>query len=110
MTVYEELVAALGAAGRYNRADQVPPAAVLWTDRERQWEPLAPRLRTALPMLTLGAYDAAARVGPAIWLRCMIARALPGADWAADVTPILYLPGVSRQELRAVEECPRALQ
>jgi len=36
----------------------------------------------------------------------MIARTLPEADWADNVTPILYLPGVSRQELRAVEECP----
>jgi hypothetical protein len=40
----------------------------------------------------------------------MLSRTLPEADWPADVVPILYLPDVSRQELRAVEECPKSLQ
>jgi hypothetical protein len=87
------------------------PAAILWTDKDRQWEPLLPRLRQLLPqLLTLGAYDPASRTGPAIWLKCMLARALPEANWPADVVPILYLPDVGRQELRAVEECPKSLQ
>lgn len=34
---------------------------------------------------------------------------LPGADWSEKTIPILYLPGVSRQELRAVAECPPTL-
>jgi hypothetical protein len=34
---------------------------------------------------------------------------LPEADWPETSIPILYLPGVSRQELRAVAECPPAL-
>lgn len=110
MTVFEALVGALRGASEYNRADQTRPAAVVWTDKERQWECLATRLRAELPLLTLGPYDPGQRTGPAIWLRCMIARTLPEADWAGEVTPILYLPGISRQELRAVEGCPRALQ
>jgi len=40
----------------------------------------------------------------------MIARTLPEADWPEGETPILYLPGVSRQDLRAVAECPHALK
>ena len=109
-TLYAALRTALEQAAQYNKADAAAPVAVLWTDAARQWEPLLPRLRAELPILTLGPYDVAARTGPAIWLRCMIARALPEADWPADVTPILYLPGISRQELRAVDECPRPLQ
>ncbi len=111
MNVYEALVAALRKASEYNKADQVFPTCVLWTDKERQWETLLPRLRESLPIITLGDYIPAMRTGPAIWLRCMIARTLPDMDyWADSETPILYLPGVSRQELRAVEDCPRALQ
>ena len=107
----DAVLASLREASRYNRSDQVAPAVVLWTDKERQWEPLLPRLRSSIPqLLTLGAYDPSISAGPAIWIKCMIARALPEAGWPDDVTPILYLPGVSRQELRAVEECPRHLQ
>ena len=40
----------------------------------------------------------------------MIAGTLPEPQLPADATPIIYLPGVSRQELRAVEDCPKALQ
>lgn len=110
-TVMGELLRALERACAHNPDDQVAPAAILWTDKEGQWEPLAPRLREALPQfLTLGEYDPSSRTGPAIWLRCMMARTLPEADWPVEAVPILYLPGVSRHELRAVEECPRLLQ
>ena len=111
-TVLGRLLASLQEACVFNRNDQVPPAVLLWTDAERQWEPLLPRLRRLLPhLLTLGPHDPAARTGPAIWLRCVLARTLPGLPAApADLTPILYLPGVSRADLRAVEECPPALQ
>lgn len=110
-TVLFELLRALVRAGEYNSQDQSGPAAILWTDVDRQWERLVPRLRAALPQfLTLGPYAPGERTGPAIWIRCMIERTLPEADWPADAVPILYLLGVSRHELRAVEECPRELQ
>ncbi len=110
-TIFEALLASLQEAAHYDRNDQAVPAVVLWTDRDGQWRPLLPRLRLALPqLLTLGDYEPAAKTGPAIWLRPMIARTLPNADWPDDTVPILYLPGVSRHHLRAVEDCPRALQ
>jgi hypothetical protein len=114
-TVLDALLAALRAAASYNAHEQTAPAAVLWTDGERRWEPLLPRLRAAtaaagLPLLTLGPYAPEELTGPAIWLRCLLARTLPEADWPTDAVPILYLPGVSRPALRAVEDCPRPLQ
>jgi len=110
-TVFDAILASLAKASDYNRNDMAAPAVVLWTDNDRQWESLADRLREALPhFLTLGDYDPARKVGPAIWLRCMIGHTLPEADWPKDTTPILYLPGVSRQELRAVEGCAAYLQ
>jgi hypothetical protein len=110
MTVLDAILQSLSRAGEYNRDDQVAPAVILWPDKERQWEPVLPVLRERLPhLLTLGPYAANCKTGPAIWLRCMISRALPEANWSEKTTPILYLPGVSRQELRAVAECPPAL-
>jgi hypothetical protein len=111
-TVLGRLLDALAGACVYNRNDQVPPTVLLWTDPERHWEPLLPRLRALLPhLLTLGPYDPPTRTGPAIWLRCLIARTLSGvAYWPEETTPILYLPGVSRAELRDVEACPPLLQ
>ncbi len=110
-TVLDAVLNSLRRASRYNRSDQEAPAVVLWTDKERQWEPLLPRLSASLPqLLTLGPYDPATLTGPAIWLKCMIARTLPEANWDESLTPILYLPGVSRQELRAVEDCAKHLQ
>ncbi|MGV8040232.1 MAG: hypothetical protein AB2L07_09180 [Thermoanaerobaculaceae bacterium] len=50
-TVLDALVAALKAAGEYNRNDQVAPAAVLWPDGERRWEPLLGALRKELPQV-----------------------------------------------------------
>ena len=110
-TVLEALAQALGCAGVYNRGVMVGPAAILWTDEGRQWESLIPLLRDLLPSLvTLGAYEPESRTGPAVWLKCLLAGQLDANAWADDPTPILYLPGVSRQMLRAVENCPRHLQ
>jgi len=111
LTVLKELYRALQRAAEYNPQDQSMPAVVLWKDEERHWEPLVPRLRKDLPqLLTLGPYAPGERTGPAIWIRCMIDRVLPAADWPKDAVPILYLPGVSWLGLRAVENCPRELQ
>lgn len=108
-TLFEALLAALKRASIYNRNDQIAPAAVLWPDKERLWEPIIPRLRAQLPLVTLGPYVPAQRSGPAYWLRCMIGDTLDDR-LPAGVTPIIYLPGVSKTDLRAIEECPRPLQ
>lgn len=108
-TLLDALTASLHQASEYNRHDQMPPAAVLWPDKERQWEVLLPLLRTHLTILTLGDYQPEVRQGPAYYLRCMLASTLE--DRLPDgAVPILYLPGYSRQDIRAVEDCPKALR
>jgi len=134
-TLLELVRASLGHAARYNPGDVVAPAAVLWTDADGQWRPVVEKLRGMMPeLLTLGEYDAATRTGPAIWLRCVIepavrsdlAKEFPDLAWeggsgfqplgdgqrqdAAATIPVIYMPEVSRQTLRAVEECPDALR
>ena len=108
-TPYRTLLDGLRSAAGYDRADVVPPAAVLWTDRDRWWEGIVPRLRGELPLLTLGAYDPGTLTGPAIWLRCALAGTLPDLELPEGV-PVIYLPGVGRADLRAVEDCPRELR
>lgn len=118
MRVVECLVKALRDAAAHNPDVQVAPACILWPDGDRQWEPVVPRLQGEMPELfRLGDFDPGKRQGPAIWLRCVIAR-LAGEDRTdqsdqsdrSDLPPILYLPGVSRQDLRAIETCPERLK
>lgn len=86
------------------------PAAILWTDRDGQWQPLVNVLARSLPqLLQLGDYEPQERKGPVIWLRCMIEHTLEH-PLPADTVPILYLPQVARQQLRAGSECPPTLQ
>ena len=116
MTLLEAVRSSLSHAARYNPGDVVAPAAALWTDADGQWQPVVEQLRGLMPeLLTLGDYDAETRTGPAIWLRCMIepavrAEKFPDLAWPANTVPVIYMPGVSRQTLRAVEECPDALK
>lgn len=115
-TLLEAVRTSLAKARRYDPGDVVAPAAVLWTDADCQWQPVVEHLRGLIPeLLTLGDYRAEKRTGPAIWLRCVIEpnvrkERFPGLKWPDDAVPVIYMPGVSRQTLRAVEECSDALK
>ncbi len=110
-TINEALHMAIRSAAIYNSDVQAAPSCILWPDSDRQWEPVAARMQVELPeMFILGDYDVEKRTGPAIWLRCVIAGKAPKMELPANITPILYLPGVSRQDLRAVESCPEHLK
>ncbi|MDY6826613.1 MAG: BREX-1 system phosphatase PglZ type B [Bacillota bacterium] len=111
MKVVDHLIKAIRSAAVYNPEVQVEPVCILWSDRDRQWEAVIPRLQVQMPeLLSLGAYDPDQRSGPAIWLRCVIEGKAPGSELPAGVVPVIYLPGVSRQDLRAVESCPDYLK
>ena len=90
---------------------QTRPAAILWTDPKREWLPLVDVLLPRVEeYLVLGEYDAGRRTGPAVWMRCVVDRALDEPALPEDRPPIVYLPGVARQDLRAGEECPDGLK
>ena len=89
----------------------IEPVVLLWTDADGQWRPLIQTLQKVVPQLyVLGSYSPAERQGPVIWLKCVVEGALPDISPADGVVPILYLPNVSRQELRAGGDCPSQLQ
>ena len=74
-------------------------------------EGLLPQLqRRLLELFALGPYEPEARTGPAIWLRCVVDGTLDAPDPSAERTPILYLPGFERGQLRAGEACPDAVR
>ena len=108
-TILDRLVAALRL--KAEAIDGQAPAAVLWPDPQCEWCPLVGALRERMPeLLVLGEYDAAVGSGPAIWLRVAVEGALGGSESAGTGPPVLYLPGVSRQQLRARDDCPNALK
>ncbi len=110
-SLLEKVIESLNHAGRHHPGEVAPPAAVLWTDADGQWRPLVTALRAHFPqLLTLGEYEPANRTGPAIWLKCVIGGALDRPALPEGSAPIVYLPGISRQTLRAGEECPPLLK
>jgi hypothetical protein len=106
-TLLDQIEARLLEAATFNQNAETAPVAILWPDPDGQFRVAIDALRSALPVLTLGDLDESSLTGPAYWLRCAIAGTieLPGLSG----TPIVYLPGVARSDLRAVESCPREL-
>ena len=105
----QALTDALHSAAKGNSHTTTPAAAVLWPDKEGQWQAAMPALKKLMPNLCeLGAYTPNERRGPAVWLKCVLADSLPEVQLKG--VPVLYLPGVSRAELRAIESCSRNLQ
>jgi len=107
-TLLDQIETRLREAFDYNPNAEAPPVALLWPDRDRQFQPVVEPLRSQMPLLTLGPIDEAWGHGPAYWLRCAIARTVD-VELSGDGPPVVYLPGVGRDDLRAIEECPRHL-
>lgn len=100
--VRESLAAAMAD---YNREDIVEQRLVIFPDKSGEWAPIIARLRGTLHIVTFGDYDPSTFTGSAIYIRSLVFRTndvcLPEGQ-----TPIIYLPGYSREQLRNLEECP----
>ena len=111
MRALDHIVKEVRKADSHNPDVQKAPVCILWPDRDRQWQTAIPDLKDELPeLMVLGDYSPEKRTGPAIWLRCVIAGQVPDVILPKNRKPILYLPGVSRQDLRAIESCPDHLK
>jgi hypothetical protein len=103
-SIYDKVVHALKQAGNHNSNVMVKPEVILWPDPENQWCDVMEVLQESIPhLLIYGRYEPSKKQGPAIWLKCMIAKVLPEANWDEDAIPIIYLPGVAKSDLRNVE-------
>ena len=102
---------AISASKSYNSSQVVAPNVILWPDPEKQWLPIIKVLRKEIPaFLTLGNYQPDISQGPAIWIKCMVNKALPEADWSANEIPVIYLPGISKADFKNIEEAAKMLQ
>lgn len=110
-TPLQALAQALRRAARHNAEVECAPNCILWPDKDAQWRPVIQALQAELPeLLVLGQLDEAHRSGPAIWLRCAIAGKVEAVSVPPGNPPIVYLPEVGRQDLRAIEHCPEPLK
>lgn len=103
-SIYDKVIQALKQAENHNSNVMVKPEVILWPDPENQWCDVIDVLQESIPhLLIYGSFEPVKKQGPAIWLKCMIAKVLPEATWDAEAIPIIYLPGVAKSDLRNVE-------
>jgi len=107
----DKIVDSIRSAANYNSEAEYPPQCILWTDKEKLWEKTLPVLKDEMPeLLILGEYKPEGHIGPAIWLRVALSGFIESYNVPVGKIPVLYLPGVSRQDIRAVESCPEELK
>jgi hypothetical protein len=110
-SIYDKVLKALKQAEQHNSSIMVKPEVILWPDPEKQWSEVICTMQEELPQLiSYGKYNQDQKQGPSIWIKCMVTRVLPEADWDENVTPIIYLPGVSKGDLRNVENAKLEFQ
>lgn len=111
MKLIDLLANEVRASAAYNSNMQAAPSVILWTDKLRQWELALPLLQAAMPeLIVLGDYAPERKTGPAIWIKCAVEGVLPGIELPTGRTPIVYLPGYERRDLRAIAACPEELK
>lgn len=111
MRVIDHIIKSVRESAEYNPVVEKQPHCILWPDKDRQWLAVIPELqRQCSELYVLGNYKPEEKMGPAIWLRCVLSGALPDHIIQADKIIIIYMPGISRQDIRAVETCPDHLK
>lgn len=94
MRVLDHLLKTIRDAVVFNPEVQVAAACILWPDRDHQWEAVMPVLQAKLPELMIpGGYAPDKRIGPAIWLRCVIAGRAEDLSLPKDRKPIFLSAG-----------------
>ena len=110
-SLLDHIKSSVANAKLFNSSQTLAPNVILWPDPENQWLPIIVTLRTEIPaFLTFGQFSAEDKQGPAIWLKCMVNKALPEANWAKDEIPVIYLPGISKADFKNIEEAANSLQ
>ncbi len=101
-TLLDRLASALDDALTFDRNVGEPPIALLWPDESEQWAAAVDELQRSRRVVRYGTLDADQYQGPAYWLRCVIAGTVQ-PEGLPDGVPIVYLPGISRDTLRALD-------
>ena len=111
MKVVDHLVNSIRSSANYNTEAESRPHCILWTDKDRLWETTIGQLKEEMPeLLQLGDYDPEKLQGPAIWLRVAVAGLVKIYSVPYGKVPVIYLPGISRHDIRAIDQCPDELK
>ena len=111
MNFKEKILEGFKKATIHNSSIMVPPEVILWPDPERQWESVIEKLQNAYGALFfLGNYLPEKLTGPAIWLKTAISGKLSDCTWDKTLTPVIYLPGISKSQLKEVSSLGLELQ
>ena len=112
LTLADALIASLRhTAQAFHAGAEEPPVAVIWTDPENEWGPMIESLVKLMPeLLALGDYSPETRQGPVIWLKTALGCKVEGLALPKDRVPVIYLPGVSRHQLRNADQCSWEIQ
>ncbi len=110
-SIFDKVMQALEEAENHNSHVMVKPEVILWPDPEKLWIDVIDVLQQHIPQLLIyGSYAPEKKQGPAIWIKCMVAKLLPEASWDESATPIIYLPGISKADLRDVRNAKFDIQ
>ena len=100
MSNFDTLIDDIRRQAVHNTAAAIGPVCILWPDADRHWASAIPMMKSRMPELyELGDYAPEEHRGPAIWLRCVVANLV--SDMPTDRIPVLYLPGISKNDIRA---------
>lgn len=111
MNLKEKILEGFKKAIAHNSSVMSPPEVILWTDPDKQWKPVIERLQESYQALfVLGEYLPETMIGPAVWLKTVISGMLSHPVWDKSLTPVIYLPGISKNRLKEVSTIGLELQ
>ena len=91
-SIYDKVIQALEEAENHNSHVMIKPEVILWPDPDELWIDVIGVLQQHIPQLLIyGNYAPEKNQGPAIWIKCMVARVLDEANWHKDVIPIFLM-------------------
>jgi len=89
-SIHDKVIQALKQAEKHNSSIMVKPEVILWTDPDKQWQPIIESLQKSYKALCgLGSYQPEKLTGPAIWLKTVISGQLTDCDWDETLTPVI---------------------
>jgi len=110
-SLLDRILRSVQASKQFNSSQTLAPNVILWPDPEKQWLPIIETLRAEIPgFLTFGSFKPEEYQGPSIWIKCMVNKALPEANWSDEVIPVVYLPGIAKADFKKIEEASDLLQ
>lgn len=111
MNLKEKLLLGFKKAATHNSSVMVPPKVILWTDPLREWEAVIKNIQDSYKALfVLGEYVPEELTGPAIWLKTILSKELSEPKWNEKLVPVIYLPGISKNQLKDITNIGIELQ